>query len=176
MKSSTRKELPTFGIYRDTFLPARSNWRATDNNARPFPTTFRTKKAAEEFLTAARRVFFEPPKTAAQPAPTPGPLPLRMDCGRNPDMFVIVTNQGTHYATTYDPTAARAILAGPEMLAALKKLVKHRTVPCRFTITKKFDDCYTCGKTADGQGGTRVCDQCAEVLDARAAIRTAEEA
>ena len=51
---------------------------------------------------------------------TAGPFPLRMDAGRNPDMFVIVTNQGNHYATTYDPAAARLIVAGPEILAALR--------------------------------------------------------
>ena len=55
---------------------------------------------------------------------TAGPLPLKMDCGRNPDMFVVVTNQGNHYATTYDPSAARLILAGPEMFAALKKIAE----------------------------------------------------
>lgn len=55
---------------------------------------------------------------------TPGPLPLHLVTGRNLDVFVIVTNQGSHYATTYDPAAARLIVAAPDLLAELKKLLK----------------------------------------------------
>ena len=51
---------------------------------------------------------------------TPWPLPLKMDCGRTFGMYVVVTNQGNHYATTYDPGAARMIVAAPELLNALK--------------------------------------------------------
>ncbi len=69
---------------------------------------------------------------------------------------------------------ARLIAAAPDLLAALSVLEASFTVPCRFTITKKTDDCYTCGKTPDGYGGTRVCDQCSTILNARAAIAKAE--
>lgn len=46
----------------------------------------------------------------------PGPFPLKMDCGVMCDQYVIVTAQGCHYATTYDPSAARMILASPDLL------------------------------------------------------------
>ena len=60
------------------------------------------------------------------------------------------------------------VAAAPDLMSALKKLTLHRSVPCRFTITKKSDDCYTCGKR------DRLCEQCADVVEARAAIAKAE--
>lgn len=53
----------------------------------------------------------------------PGPFPLKMDCGVMCDQYVIVTAQGCHYATTYDPGASRMIQAAPDLLAALKRTV-----------------------------------------------------
>lgn len=67
-----------------------------------------------------------------------------------------------------------AAVVHDDLLAALKSLANRFTVPCRFTITKVASDCYTCGKTSDGMGGTRICDECAKVLNARAAIARAE--
>lgn len=52
---------------------------------------------------------------------TSGPLPLKIT--NVDDFFVIITNQGNHYAKTFDPTAAHLIASAPELLAALKSLV-----------------------------------------------------
>lgn len=38
----------------------------------------------------------------------------------NDDKLIIITSQGTHYATTYDPSAARLISAAPDLLSALQ--------------------------------------------------------
>ena len=55
--------------------------------------------------------------------PTAGPFPLKMDLGRTAGMYVVVTNQGNHYATTYDPSAARLIAAAPDLLEALEAVL-----------------------------------------------------
>ena len=60
------------------------------------------------------------------PEPTPGPYPLeitRVLC-EDGEKYVILTNQKNHYATTYDPTAARHIVAGPDLFDALKEAVR----------------------------------------------------
>ena len=51
---------------------------------------------------------------------TPGPLPLKIT--KVDDFFVIVTNQGNHYAKTFDPAAAHLISSAPDLLAALERL------------------------------------------------------
>ena len=51
---------------------------------------------------------------------TPGPLPLKIT--NVDDFFVIVTNQGNHYAKTFDPAAANLIASAPDLLAALERL------------------------------------------------------
>jgi hypothetical protein len=53
--------------------------------------------------------------------PTPGPYPLTVT--KVDDFFVIVTNQGNHFAKTFDPCAARLIAAAPDLLLALERLV-----------------------------------------------------
>ena len=50
--------------------------------------------------------------------PHAGPFPLRIT--KNDDHFVIVTNHETHYAKTFDPSAARLISAAPDLLSALE--------------------------------------------------------
>ena len=39
------------------------------------------------------------------------------------DKLIIITSQGTHYATTYDPSAARLISAAPDLLSALQEMI-----------------------------------------------------
>lgn len=57
----------------------------------------------------------------------PGPLPLKvLDFGA--DGLAVITAQGNHYATTFDPVAARLIASGPDLLAAAKSLIKE--YPC----------------------------------------------
>ena len=51
---------------------------------------------------------------------TPGPLPLKVT--NVDDFFVIITNQGNHYAKTFDPAAASLISSAPDLLAALERL------------------------------------------------------
>jgi hypothetical protein len=51
---------------------------------------------------------------------TPGPFPLKIT--QADDFFVIITNQGNHYAKTFDPAAAHLIASAPELLSALKRL------------------------------------------------------
>ena len=46
-----------------------------------------------------------------------GPFPLHIT--QNDDSFVVITNQGNHYAKTFDPSAARLIAAAPDLLEAL---------------------------------------------------------
>ena len=53
--------------------------------------------------------------------PTPGPFPLKIT--QADDFFVIITNQGNHYAKTFDPAAAHLIASAPELLSALESLV-----------------------------------------------------
>jgi len=49
---------------------------------------------------------------------TPGPFPLKIT--QVDDFFVITTNQGNHYAKTFDPEAAHLIASAPELLEALE--------------------------------------------------------
>lgn len=51
-----------------------------------------------------------------------GPFPLEII--KSGDKFIVITNHGTHYATTYDPSAARLISAGPDLLSALERLLQ----------------------------------------------------
>ncbi len=51
---------------------------------------------------------------------TPGPFPLKIT--QADDFFVIVTNQGNHYAKTFDPAAAHLIASAPDLLSALERL------------------------------------------------------
>ena len=53
--------------------------------------------------------------------PHAGPFPLRIT--KNDDHFVIVTNHETHYAKTFDPSAAHLISAAPDLLSALDLLL-----------------------------------------------------
>lgn len=39
------------------------------------------------------------------------------------DKLIIITSQGSHYATTYDPSAARLISAAPDLLQVAKDYV-----------------------------------------------------
>jgi len=55
------------------------------------------------------------------PALHKGPFPLHIT--QNDDYFVIVTNQGNHYAKTFDPSAARLIASAPDLLSTLEKLL-----------------------------------------------------
>jgi len=64
--------------------------------------------------------------------PTPGPFPLSIM--ESSDHYVIVTNHGSHYAKTFDPSAARLISAAPELLSALELLLDKLNV--------HFDDVY----------------------------------
>ena len=50
-----------------------------------------------------------------------GPFPLHIT--QNDDSFVVITNQGNHYATTFDPSAARLIAAAPDLLDLLEAAV-----------------------------------------------------
>lgn len=54
--------------------------------------------------------------------PHAGPFPLEII--KSDDKFIIITNQGTHYASTHDPSAARLIAAAPDLLSALEGLLK----------------------------------------------------
>ena len=51
---------------------------------------------------------------------TPGPFPLKIT--QSDDFFVIITNQGNHYAKTFDPAAAHLIASAPDLLSALERL------------------------------------------------------
>jgi hypothetical protein len=53
---------------------------------------------------------------------TPAPFPLKIT--QADDFFVIITNQGNHYAKTFDPAAAHLIAYAPELLAALEAVTK----------------------------------------------------
>jgi hypothetical protein len=53
---------------------------------------------------------------------TPGPFPLKIT--QSDDFFVIITNQGNHYAKTFDPAAAHLIASAPDLLSALEAVTK----------------------------------------------------
>jgi hypothetical protein len=56
-------------------------------------------------------------------------LPLTYDY-QSDGSIVIRTAQGNHYAKTFDPSAAQLIVAGPEMLSALRlglERLEHHT-------------------------------------------------
>jgi len=42
---------------------------------------------------------------------------------KHDDAFVIISDHATHYATTYDPSAARLIAAAPELLQVAEDYV-----------------------------------------------------
>jgi hypothetical protein len=50
--------------------------------------------------------------------PHKGPFPLHIT--KNDDHFVIVTNHETHYAKTFDPSAARLIASAPDLIDLLE--------------------------------------------------------
>ena len=52
-----------------------------------------------------------------------GPFPLHIT--QNEDHFVIITEQGNHYAKTFDPSAACLIATAPDLLDALKALMQR---------------------------------------------------
>ena len=52
---------------------------------------------------------------------TPGPFPLSSN--QVEDFYTITTNQGNHYAKTFDPSASRLICAAPDLLEALRFLL-----------------------------------------------------
>jgi hypothetical protein len=51
---------------------------------------------------------------------TPGPFPLKIT--QADDFFVIITNQGNHFAKTFDPANAHLIASAPDLLSALERL------------------------------------------------------
>ncbi len=57
---------------------------------------------------------------------TPGPYPLRIEkppeMAMSPVKIVIITNQGNHYASTYDPAAARLIKLSPALLEFVESI------------------------------------------------------
>jgi ABC-type bacteriocin/lantibiotic exporter with double-glycine peptidase domain len=53
--------------------------------------------------------------------PHKGPFPLHIT--KNDDHFVIVTNHETHYAKTFDPSAARLIASAPDLLQVVADYV-----------------------------------------------------
>lgn len=50
-----------------------------------------------------------------------GPFPLQIT--KNDECFVVLTNQRTHYAKTFDPSAARLIASAPDLLDLLETAV-----------------------------------------------------
>ena len=109
--------------------------------------TPRAGAVSAAMLDAMERDYEQKQAEAARPVvvrlhePTPGPLPLRMDASRDPEKLVIVTNQGNHYATTYDPAAARLILAGPELLAVARIVEECREDGWNFgTLIERLQD------------------------------------
>jgi ABC-type bacteriocin/lantibiotic exporter with double-glycine peptidase domain len=61
-----------------------------------------------------------------------GPFPLHIT--KNDDHFVIVTNHKTHYAKTFDPSAAHLIAAAPDLLSALIELERVESSPHSETV------------------------------------------
>lgn len=51
------------------------------------------------------------------------------------DKFIVITNHGTHYATTHDPAAARLIAATPDLLEILQAAI------ARIQIANQEGDC-----------------------------------
>lgn len=58
------------------------------------------------------------------------------------DKLIIITSQGTHYATTYDPSAARLISAAPDLLSALQGVAD--AYGCECLDTEPQSHCPMC--------------------------------
>ena len=82
-----------------------------------------------------------------------GPFPLHIT--QNDEHFVIVTNQGNHYAKTFDPSAARLIASAPDLLSAL------------IALEKASREVLDTSATHDGL------ENCKTLLEARIAIQKA---
>ena len=61
-------------------------------------------------------------KTETKAVHTAGPLPLKILEPVYGGPSIVITNQWNHYATTYDPSAARLIASAPDLLAAAKAI------------------------------------------------------
>jgi hypothetical protein len=81
---------------------------------------------------------------------TPGPYPLTATL--DGQRFVIVTNQGNHYATTYDPQAAKMIQYGPELLATLRALIKRCASLDQSVTHDGIENCYAIAKAGEAIG------------------------
>jgi hypothetical protein len=82
------------------------------------------------------------------PEHTPGPFPLKVT--KVDDFFVIVTNQGNHYAKTFDPAAARLIATAPELLEALKWALEQIADDLNPDHQEAFDAAFAVASRAGG--------------------------
>ena len=80
---------------------------------------------------------------------TPGPYPLTVT--KVDDFFVIVTNQGNHFAKTFDPCAARLIASAPDLLLALENLLSAQIDPMGIKASHARREAYEVISKAKGQ-------------------------
>lgn len=97
------------------------NWNTTRHYAKLGGRYFMAvRQVGDNYDEIAAEVF----AASAAPIPAPGPFPLRFSAAETPlGGTVIITAQGNHYATTYDPEAARMIVAAPDILQSLSALL-----------------------------------------------------
>ena len=78
-----------------------------------------------------------------------GPFPLHIT--QNDDSFVVITNQGNHYAKTFDPSAARLIAAAPDLLEALDWALRQIEDDLDHDHQAAFDAAHSTLRKAKGE-------------------------
>ena len=76
-----------------------------------------------------------------------GPYPLHIT--QNDDSFVVITNQGNHYAKTFDPSAARLIAAAPDLLAICEEIANDSK--CDLVNSERRIRLYSALRKAKGE-------------------------
>ena len=76
-----------------------------------------------------------------------GPFPLHIT--QNDDHFVVITNQGNHYAKTFDPSAARLIAAAPDLLAICEEIANDSK--CDLVNSERRIRLYSALRKAKGE-------------------------
>ena len=76
-----------------------------------------------------------------------GPYPLMIT--KHDDAFVIISDHATHYATTFDPSAARLIAAAPDLLAICEEIANDSK--CDLVNSERRIRLYSALRKAKGE-------------------------
>ena len=68
---------------------------------------------------------------------------------KHDDAFVIISDHATHYATTFDPSAARLIAAAPDLLAICEEIANDSK--CDLVNSERRIRLYSALRKAKGE-------------------------